>query len=97
MDERLNKALKLSYLMLDHAKKGDWEGIEQVDQQRKKILQQFFSSNDGSQSDEVAECVQKMLDLNEQLVQVCELKKTGFGQNLRQINRGKKAKKAYSA
>ena len=97
MNEVLTRALKLSRLMLEHAKKGEWDGIQLVEKQRKKILQKFFSAHTEPHSDEVSECVQEMLRLNEQLVAVCEQKKSGFGQNLQQINLGKKAKKAYSS
>lgn len=93
----LNKILELTTSMLDAARKGDWEQVQSIEQQRKKIFEQTFPLDPDSLSDAaiVARQVQKISDMDKETMTLVTAGSKELSGLINKISAGRHAVNAY--
>ena len=62
--------LKLTESMLEHARRGEWHYLEELELQRSLELKECFHWQGDNQSELIAEALATLLQLNENLIEV---------------------------
>ncbi len=93
----LNKIVELSSSMLDVARKGDWEQVQTLEQQRKHAFDQTFPLNTESINDvaTVAMLVQKISDLDKDTMRLIADGSKELSGLINKISTGRQAVSAY--
>jgi hypothetical protein len=67
---QLARVLKVTEQMLEHANAGNWELVEELEAHRSIELQECFATQDDTPSELVAEALEALVYLNDQVVQL---------------------------
>ena len=91
----INKSKQLLVL----AEAGEWESFSELEQQRQSLLSGLSIENlelTGAQYAEVHTKMSELIDLNDQLENICRQQRSELAKQLQKISHGNKATKAYS-
>ncbi len=93
----LNKIIELSGSMLEAASDGDWEQVQALEQQRKKIFDQTFPLDTDSLEDVAAatKLVQKIYDLDKEIMALASNSHKELSEIVAKITTGRQAVSAY--
>ncbi|MFK5984453.1 MAG: flagellar protein FliT [Pseudomonadota bacterium] len=98
LDEKksLDQIKKLSESMLDLVNIGKWESITDIEEKRQGLLDEFFL-NPVSEEDSqyIAEIIQQVLQINNDITKILEQNKKQLVTEFRQFKSSQKATKAY--
>ena len=81
------------------AEAGEWEQFSELEQQRQSLLNRLRLENlelTGAQYAEVHSKMAELIDLNDQLENICRQQRSEIAEQLQKISHGNKATKAYS-
>lgn len=94
----LNHLLSLSREMLEQAENAAWDEVSTLEANRRELLEAFFLEpvQAGIQPD-VSEVVRSILAIDQIILELGQAEKLELEESLMQIDRGKKAIKAYSS
>ena len=94
--EQLGSAIKISNRILELADEQEWAQIEQLDGERMALLKAVLSDPDLDRGDpEIRSQLQRVLQLNDQAVEICAHARKGLVSDGRKIQQGKEAVSAY--
>ncbi len=92
----LDEIHELSKRMLSVAKTQQWQDLQAMEQQRKRIIDQFFAHPVASKdADRVAFIIKQIITINQQITSELEQKKVQLGVDFKQFNSSRKASNAY--
>jgi hypothetical protein len=78
------------------AKEDDWEGVEEMEPEWGRMVQDCFSQKVSSQNiPEVRGVIKELLSVNEEVIALGQLKSQFLNEKVITFNKGKKAVKAY--
>ncbi len=93
----INILIDLSGSMLAAAKCGDWEQVQEIEQQRKKILDQTFPLNTDAIKDAsaLADQIHKIADFDKETMRLAEDSRKELSELANKISSGRHAVNAY--
>ncbi len=93
----LNKIIELSSSMLDVARKGYWERVQEIELQRRQVLEQTFPLDTDSINNvpAVAMQVQKISDLDKETISLVAASREELSALAGKISTGRQAVNAY--
>ena len=93
----LDKIIELSASMRSSAREGDWEQVQEIEQQRKKIFDLIFPLDQDSITDatEIARQIRTVSDLDKETIKLVEEGSKGFSKLAGKITTGRQAVNAY--
>lgn len=95
-DKRFDDILKLSRRMLEDAGKGDWDRTAQLQAQRQQLMNDYFVTPvPEAEAGVVASGIREMLDIDRKLIEHSKQAMNGLSSDLKKINKGKHASRAY--
>jgi len=97
--ELIVKGIDMSKTLLRLAEQQEWQQLLELTQQRQETLSKLDLQSESVNSSQHAEIQKKMtllLELNDQIEIVCRQQRSEIADNLKQLNKGKNAKNAYS-
>lgn len=95
-EEAARRLLALTREMLDLARAGEWPLFAQREQLRQEISQELFATPVPREAAPVvADCVRRVLDLDQELITLAEAGREEAARALRETERGRKAADAY--
>jgi hypothetical protein len=87
--------LRLTEAMVEHAKRGEWRQLEELEMVRSVEAEECFRCNLDTESDLIAEALATLLQLNENLIKIVGYAQTQLtDERLEQLQR-EKTTKAY--
>ena len=94
--EELRQLVTLSEVMLEHARRGDWEYVPEAEQQRRQFLERYFTQPvaPGDQAF-VRGCVERILELDRELLRLSKASRAEAAEKLNELRRGRRAQAAY--
>lgn len=96
--QHLHKATLLTEQMLHAAENADWSELTEVVAVRALELEQAFSTESSDTLDESAKpTLEKLIDLNQQVEQLCRNAKQDLATELRRFTKNKQAAAAYKS
>lgn len=96
LKQDLQLAAKLTEEMLAHAQQQEWEQIQDKEDQRKVLLENFYAAEiPESEGQEIGNQIKYILELNHQLTSNLVAGKQSLGTEISQLNRAKSATHAY--
>ena len=94
--EQLAEILDLSLAMLDLARAGDWEGLEAREAERRGLVLECFREPAATaEAAAVADALQRILVVNQEITELAEAHRTTLGASLQAFGTARKAQKAY--
>jgi hypothetical protein len=96
----IQNGIAMSKQLLDHAAADEWEQFFELETQRHAALIGLKLEPVGptaEQYQQIREQMTVLIDLNNQLEEVCKQQRSMLADHLRQFNKNNKAHKAYSA
>ena len=94
----LNYLLSLSREMLEQAENAAWDEVSILEAKRRELLEAFFLAFVPADiNHEVSEVVRSILAIDQIILELGQAEKLELEESLMQIDRGKKAIKAYSS
>ena len=94
----LAEILKLSQFMVQLARQQQWDDLDSHDKHRMTLLKKMFSRPvPPSQGRQVAVVINKVLELNKELLELCQTEKGHSSDALHKMSVGKRAQKAYKS
>jgi len=97
--ELIVKGIGMSKALLQLAEQQDWKQFLELTQKRQEVLSKLdlqSASVNASQHDEIQQKMTLLMKLNDQIEAVCKQQRSEIADNLKQLNKGKNAKNAYS-
>lgn len=93
----LGRIMELSSLMLDGAKKLQWDAVIELHQVREPLLREFFAGALGIEQNVIADSIQQILVIDQEILELGRIEKSQVKSQLKNIANGKTAVKAYMA
>jgi hypothetical protein len=94
--ENLNQVLDLSQRIINLAQASDWTQVEQLDRQRKQILETLFNDQEFQANiEQYQQQVQDILALNDQALTCCSNTRKSMVKKGRHLKLGREAIAAY--
>ena len=94
--QQLGKIIALSRDMLELARGNAWEGVAELEEQRRALVMQSFHTPAAKQdSATVAAVIREILSLNQQLTDLGKARQECLGGKLRTYRVGRSAQAAY--
>lgn len=88
--------LRLSQEMLDTARTGDWQKLAEIEQRRHPLLHAYFNNDAGTVTPiEQAQRIRQLQAIEEEVLAECKASRKITGDELQEMQRGKKAGQAY--
>ena len=97
--ELIASAIAMSETLLTLAEQQDWQQFSQINQQRQTVLTQLDLQSVQTTPDQHQQLQQKMsslITLNSQIEAICRQQRDEIADSIKQLNKGKTAKNAYS-
>jgi len=94
--EPLKQAITLSEKMLAYAESENWQAFFETETTRQKWIVQIDTQQCGEQEREsAATFLAQLLNLNQQIEQICETQRSEAISKIQELNQGSRAAKAY--
>lgn len=98
MDRELEHLLELSQRLLQQAEAGEWQDVQQIEQQRRPLIHSYFESRPAATLPESdRERVREIIDLDRQVQHLAVACKDEISRHLKQLHQGRSAVAAYDA
>jgi len=97
--ELIVKGIDMSKALLQLAEQQEWQQFLELTQQRQETLSKLdlqSASVNASQHEEIQQKMTVLMKLNDQIETVCKQQRSEIVDNIKQLNKGKNAKNAYS-
>ncbi len=97
IQSNLNVLIELSSSMLAAARQGDWDRVQEIEQQRKTLLDQTVPLDTDSMTDPVvvAEQIRKIADLDKETMRLATESRAELFGLVNKISSGRQAVNAY--
>ena len=96
--QRLHHAWQLSQAIHHAARRGDWDGVESLECERRPVLESAFAGEALVEEETVAQrLIDRILELDRQVVGWATQARSSIADELSSLNRGKRVVKAYRA
>jgi len=97
-EQQLPVILSITKEMLERAKKNNWEAVIDLESQRTALIADFFATPvSGREVSAVANYLNKILEVDRQLIELGDNECQHLRENLQKINHSKRAMKVYTA
>ena len=97
--ELIVKGIDMSKALVKLAEQQEWQQFLELTQQRQETLSKLdlqSASVNASQHEEIQQKMTLLMKINDQIEAVCMQQRSEIADNLKQLNKGKNAKNAYS-
>ena len=96
-EKKLSEILIISQTMLDHAKRGEWPELTQIEDRRRTLLEDFFSQTiTPDMASSIEEVIRQVMTMDKEVISLGEDTQKQMASDLRDIGKGKVASKAYT-
>ena len=96
-EQKLSEILIISQTMLDHAKRGEWPELTQIEKRRGKLLEDFFAQTiTPEMASTIEDIIRQVMAVDKEVIAIGEDMQKQMGDDLRKISKGKAATKAYT-
>jgi len=93
--EKLREALKLTQMMLDPAREGEWERVQWLESRRQFLLRNWFSQGALPSPEEVQAVLREILEVDREVSSLVASAREESARVLRKVARGRAATRAY--
>ena len=96
-EQTLSEILTISQTMLDHAKRGEWPELSQIESRRSKLLEDFFAQTiTPEMASTIEEIIRQVMAIDKEVIVLGEEMQKQMGKDLQNMAKGKVATKAYT-
>ena len=96
-EQKLSEILTISQTMLDHARRGEWPELTQIETRRHKLLEDFFAQTITPEMASIIEdVIRQVMAVDKEVIALGEDIQKQMGKDLRDIGKGKAVTKAYT-
>ncbi len=93
---QLEQIVSLSEVMLKEAEIGEWDDLIKTQQEREELIKAFFPINEScSNPEEVQNQVERIMQLDRQVMELAQCQQKDLGMMLSQFSTGRQATQAY--
>ena len=97
-EQQLSVISSITMQMLDKAKNDDWQAVIELESKRTALIADFFRIPvAGGEAPAVAHYINKVLEIDKQLIELGNKQCHHLRESLQKINQGKRAMKVYTA
>jgi len=89
------QVIELSEQMLQTTQAEDWDKLEQIEEERRTLIYASTPPSDAEGRAEVLQVIQKILELDRQVIALCEKGQQALAEKIRSLRIGARARNAY--
>ena len=94
--EKSQNLLQITQTALEYARQSEWEKAQELEEKRQQIARELFATSvPESEITEVRACVDKVFELNSELIQLGRAEKQAVVSAMQKIRKGSAAQQAY--
>ena len=91
-----NEITTMTHRMLVHARSGEWDTVIEMESKRQDKMQSYFATRSSlNEVQGIVEGISAVMELDKEIMSLGKSDISRLGDDLEQINRGKKAQFAY--
>lgn len=88
----------MSQAILAAAQANDWDAVSALEPQRRTLMEAFFAYPVGvADADAVAQGIREVLDVDREVMVLCQQTKDALSQQMGQLTQGRRAEAAYTS
>jgi len=94
--QRIENVIELTQQMLLACQSEEWDRFSEIEPQRRSQIKALFVSPPvGNETECVAAGIRKVLEMDQEIISICETEKRACADQLTQMNKGRRVSYAY--